>query len=347
MASKSFAKNRDISIDLLRGSVVLLMIITHTNALFYATDNVGWLGFFTWLGATVCFTAFLFCSGAVYGMKFSDKSYKFTFERLWQRVIYIMSGYYVSAFAVVILSQQSIPSFNEVMRVIFLIDVPIFTEFIVAFALVDILVYILQGTLRFSLRKPIILLFLAASIYFASRYLYRVDLYTEILNSYKSLFVGHEGLHRFGVLSYFPILSLGLAWGYWNRKLKMKQLVLALLFLTLVAVNYIVDEVLGFKQIRFPPSLLFLSYGVAYIVAFIAISPYLSRLKHIVSGFSFLSFYTFEYYQLHIVVMYTVSILLGGMKYGALGAFLMSIIVIAIVTLLVKGIELRRGLKRT
>ncbi|WKZ31105.1 MAG: heparan-alpha-glucosaminide N-acetyltransferase domain-containing protein [Candidatus Dojkabacteria bacterium] len=347
MSTQKPNSERDNSIDLLRGSVVLWMIITHTNAIFYKFDNQGWLGFFTWLGATVCFTTFLFCSGSVYGIKFKDRGDRIPFEKLWQRVAYILSGYYVAAFAVVILSNQSLPSFNEIMRVLFFVEVPIFTEFILTFALVDILIFAFQKYLRISLSKPYILLIVAVVVYVAAAYLYKVDLKIELLNAYKALFVGHEELHRFGLLSYFPVLAIGLAWGYWSHNIKDRRVFLGIAFAIMAAGIYIAEHRLGFGQDRFPPSLLFLAYGVAYAALFLLLSELITRLKPLASSLKYMSRYTFEYYQLHVIVMYTVSILVAGQRFGAIGAAAAAIFVILVVSLLVRLIELRRSKKLT
>lgn len=342
MSENIASKERDSSIDLLRGSVVLWMVITHTNALFYNFDGHGWLGFFTWLGATVCFTTFLFCSGSVYGMKFKDKNHVITFRKLWQRLTYIITGYYVTAFAVVILGNQAIPSFDEIIKVLFFIEVPIFTEFILAFALADILIFILQRILHRSLVKPYLLLIITILISLFAWVLYNIDFKIEILNAYKSLLVGHEGLHRFGILTYFPVLAVGLLWGYWNSKLRERSIVLVAVLAALAAFIIFSEQYLGFRQDRWPPSVLFLSYGMAYIALFLLLVPYILKLKPLSNALKFLSNYTFEYYQLHVIVMYTLSIVVNGAKYDQLTAALMAVLVVLMVTLLIKLIIAKR-----
>ena len=127
MTTKSInkTKERDYSLDFLRGLAVIFMVITHVFALFYKGPNpiMDW---FIWWGATVCFTTFLFIFSVLYGLKLSKGGLDVKKEL--KRFGVILAGYYLIGFWVSLFWGEQTP-----LEVLLFIKQPEFVEFIIAF----------------------------------------------------------------------------------------------------------------------------------------------------------------------------------------------------------------------
>ena len=111
-------KNRDFSIDFLRATAILLMTITHVNALLYLGKNPI-LDIFTTAGATLCFSIFLFCSAYVNGLKI-QKGSTFSFKDTINRVLEIYMVYVILGILVTFVLDSNI-SFSKITNIVLLI----------------------------------------------------------------------------------------------------------------------------------------------------------------------------------------------------------------------------------
>ena len=73
-------KERDYALDILKSIAIVLMSFVHINSLLQV--NTGVLDKITFLGATVCFSVFLFAIGYVAGKKIVERK-----EDSWKKVI--------------------------------------------------------------------------------------------------------------------------------------------------------------------------------------------------------------------------------------------------------------------
>jgi hypothetical protein len=323
-------RNRDLTIDFLRGTAVLLMIITHVNGLFDGS-HIFILDRFTFTGATVCFTTFLFCSSVIYGLKLSKGS--ISKDSLLRRVGKILLVYYILAFFITIIT-TGIPTFRQIFSLFIFEELPVFIEFLLAFALFDIVTFIFQKPIKKFLGQPILFILFALLVYFFSRYLNTLEIGDNYLSVIKALLVGHENIHSFGILSYFPIYVLGLIWGrYLIGKAFSNKIALVL---GITAYTLLIGmKALEFDWERWPPSVVFHLYGLAYIGIVYFLSKYLLKMKYISNYIVYLSMNTLEYYFLHVIVIFVLFTIISTKFENAFAVILMNILVFFICTIII------------
>ncbi len=296
------------------------MIITHTNGMFYKGSG-DWLDFFTWTGATVCFTLFLFAFGASYGIKLTKTRLNFS-EGL-ERTMKMLAGYYIVAFVVRILGTECQSRDCQLWEILTFIDIPQFTEFILAFVLFDLMILVFRRPLRFLLRFPLTLAVVSIGIYTAGILLNQLNVGDGYSVVIKELLVGHEDLHRFGILPYFPVLAAGL---YWGRLIAEDRRNLFQISAFVAIFSLIFTQGIKFIGIsdwnRWPPSVFFSMYGMTYVFGIIFVTKLLEKTR-IIEKISPLknvlikaSKNTFPIYKYHIVFIMFTACLLNFAQFG-------------------------------
>jgi uncharacterized membrane protein len=220
-------QKRVFLIDLARATAVLLMIITHViSVVFSHREGSSHIAFFVGaLGGTASFTMFLLLSGATSyittinidpGNRREVKRRRF---KAIKRTIQILLAYYLLAalslfvygLAFTNLTPEDIVT--DILQIVLLLRVPEFTEFLVTFVVFSLSIVFFRRVYRFIVKDFRILILTSAVSYFAGTLLYQVDLGQDRLNLIKALFSGHENLHTFPFLQYFPVLLIGLYLG--------------------------------------------------------------------------------------------------------------------------------------
>jgi hypothetical protein len=239
------------------------MIVTHVFSLFYSGNSFFW-EWWIWWGATVCFTIFLFVFASLYGKKISSNSLQPVKEILrmgWLLLSYFLIGLYVQLF----LSNLNIDHFGKYLIPIFTLEhLPGLTEFILTFALYIGLIIAFHQFLQKLISNVWVTLLSSFLVYWLSRHLYELNTPFALLQSLKAQLVGHADLHAFGILSYFPVFAIGLWWGtiFDNESLKNKLLpIFSITCLGALTILYVTDLS---DWGRWPPTVLFLLYGLTF-----------------------------------------------------------------------------------
>ena len=265
-------KGRESNLDVLRAVAIIVMVMAHSVAFFHDFSNSTLL-YLMHFGNTVAFTTFLFTSGAVAYIAYlkNDKKLKTKNKRLLSRLLYLLIGYYVIAII------GNIKDFNLIRTILF-IDVPGFTEFILAFVLYGIFLIPFGKFYRFLINNWLISLLFALGLYLVGYLIFPLD-FGEIGNSYKSLFAGHQGLFRFPILQYFPVYMLGLHWGKFilNKNSKSSPggqkeisflVMLVFSLITLIGNVFLLNT--GLFE-RWPPAPLFLTTSLSFVFVILTI----------------------------------------------------------------------------
>jgi len=253
-------KGRDFSIDFLRATAILLMTITHVNALLYLGDNPI-LDIFTTAGATLCFSIFLFCSAYVTGLKI-QKGSTFPLKDTLNRALEIYMVYVVLGIFVTFVAKGSM-NFDTINNIVLLNYIPEFTEFLIAFILFSFLPLFFSKQLSYLLNKPLILILVTILIYILGSFVYsEISKYTypDAVRIFLENIFGYKSLHRFPLTYYLPIYSLGIFLSRYNKRG---------MLITVLLTSFVIFSILSAFQLshwyRWPPSVLFLLYGFIYI----------------------------------------------------------------------------------
>lgn len=342
--SHKYRSDRDISLDLLRVIAIILMIITHVNGLFYRGSN-DLLDYFTWLGATVCFTLFLFAYGFGYGRKFTVKNKKdfktITLQSFLRRWLNMLFWYYVVAGIVYLVLGKDFKT-KHIIDIVLLQRIPDFTEFILAFILYDFILWILQKWFWYLLKKPKYLMILALTMYFFSIAGYGIEFDSKILLWAKGLLVGHADLHRFGILTYFLVLVAGMFWGKASmqkyriviKDIEFNKIELSfILFIIFLFCSYAL-KLTGFSiWNRWPASLHFILYGLYFCFLVIFMGEILAKRllftnKKVLEILVTISKNTFKFYRYHVIILMLLICLLNNSVYdktATMGLFVLVI----------------------
>ncbi|MBT3817458.1 MAG: DUF1624 domain-containing protein [Candidatus Magasanikbacteria bacterium] len=322
------------ALDFLRGSAVFFMLITHINAVFLKDYNL-FLDKLTWFGATICFSTFLFCFAFIYGLKISKHT--LNKKRQIKRALQILVIYYISAFfAAFFLYGHLRP--DEIFDIVILKHIPLYTEFILAFVFYIILVILIEKPLKKAIKYPIPLLLFSIGIYLLSSLLYTIETSPQLLITLKNLFVGHEAHHTFGVLSYFPIFILGFLSGAIKKKKYKKKFLISLFAISTISLIFL--RVTGLSVwYRWPPSTLFLLYGISY-AFFIGISySYIKKITYLNKYFIHLGKNALHIFLLNIIVILGFSFLVDYEKYPTQRLLFIHLVFLIIISAIVISYE--------
>lgn len=241
------------------------MTITHINAVFY-TGNNPLLTFFTTLGATICFSIFLFTSSYAIGLGFS-KDKAITLKKTMRRVFQIYLVYLVLAILIEF-SLTTDLTISKILNITTLNYLPEFSEFLIAFITFALLSYIFQKQIKLLIKKPLLLLSISVIVYIIGNTLHAITslhTYPDIVRIIFENLFGYKDLHRFPIFQYLPIYSLGLILST-NKKYTKYILITT----TILLISSLFLNLSGWY--RWPPSMEFLSYGAIYLSSLLIIN---------------------------------------------------------------------------
>lgn len=324
LRSKKYEKDkkklRESSLDIVRGMAVFLMILAHTVAFFHSGGNKT-LTFLQNIGDTVCFTLFLYVSGATsyYAYISSTKSdWKTKKYNLLKRLVLLLFGYYFVAIVSSLHNFKLPPDsswLNHIAGIILLIKVPGYTEFLIPFLFFGALGLIFKRELRGLSKNLIAIIALSALAYATGTLLYHVDVPSG-LTALKSLVVGDKDLYRFPILQYTPVFLLGIASGQIlkntrSHKKKLKFFALSSIpFLFFILISVFVGQIAKFPYTndfqRWPPAISFLSWGLglSFSLSYILLKMHVKERQGLIARIlSYLGAHAFGLYIIHLVIL--------------------------------------------
>lgn len=327
---KRSPKKRFPEIDFLRGSAIFLMVTTHTNVIF-AKDYNFILDKLTWWGVTVCFSVFLFCFAYIYGLKLSGNK-KLNLKKQIKRIFILLFVYYLSSFFNYYFLSNSI-SAKEFYSILTFQSLPIFTTFIIPFFLYVILILIFYPVFKKLLKQPILFFLISFVVYFLGGWLYTLDAGGNFLNTIKTLMAGNGSVHSFGVLSYFPVFVFGfIAGGTQKNKIRKSPALLIFIICSILFVFLRISDPSFWR--RFPPSVLFLLYGIIYSFGVILLYKYIKKVSLLKKYFIFLGKKSLFIFLINVIVILGLSSLLNHEKFGVKTVWLLQFLIIIIISLL-------------
>jgi len=282
------------------------MIITHAIGVFYNGNNavIEWI---SWWGGTVCFTIFLFVFAAVYGLKLHKGELDVRHEL--KRAFVTLIAYYAIALWVFVFGEWKFgpvdSSFwSDIFAILRLEKLMYFTEFILAFVLYIVAIALLQRWLRPLLAKPVLGILVGLGGYWVGLLLHSLSWDSGVKGTIKAHLVGNGDIHSFPLLSYLPVVMLGLLWGYWLRQGGFDRWKWAKLGALCMLGLWVVLRITGWvPEDRFPPTLFFLSYGLTFSFVTLALFKLLEKVRWIERPFFFVGKHAFTFYFLHILIM--------------------------------------------
>lgn len=250
-------KERDYPLDILKSIAIMLMSFVHINSLLQV--NSGILDKITFLGATVCFSVFLFGIGFVAGKKITNGE-KDSWKKVLHKILLIYVCYLVIGIASYFISKGQL-SFVSIYNIAILNNLPEYSEFLISLIFFTLLTQLIHKPLQKHISKPYLLIEISILLFIVGSILSTFELSNSVLIWLQKHLVGSQnGTHVFPILQYMPIYVMGILFAKYRSKI-VYFWVFSLSFLLLVILM-----ALGAPGwYRWPPSLNFLLYGVIFI----------------------------------------------------------------------------------
>lgn len=313
---------RLLELDLVKAVAIFLMVFTHL-AIFFYDFNSEFGNFISDNGGYLSFTLFLFVSAGTLPLlekKYSAKSLR---VKLLKRGIIFYLLYSLLAVFIV-----GIGSWFEVAT---LSNIPELADFLIAFALFfPWSILIIHIHRKFSWQG---LLIFAAITYIIGASLNSVLLEGMLLDL-KSLFAGHSDWHRFPVLQYTLVSSVGYIYVAHRAWFTTYRTTLLSLIISVAAVAAF--QLTGFE--RWAPSLGFLLYGLSFIFLLLALWNYLPTSQSVNKGLEAVSSKVVGILVSHLFIVVAMSKVVEN-------RFSLIVIVITTLLLIVFGMWCGRWLK--
>jgi hypothetical protein len=297
--------NRNLTIDTLRAFAIILMLITHINGLLSNSTN-SFISLLTHIGATVSYIAFLFCFAYIQGIQLNQK--KVSATKSIKKGLILLFWYYVTAVLAQYLLTQTL-TFTQTAQIFSLQIFPEYTEFLIPYALLTFLLPLLQNFYKFSTQNIYRTVLIGLLLYIIGSFISSIYLNSTILNSYIALIAGSKELHTFGLLSYAIPYLLGIYAG--RNSMTNQKLFNGISAITVVLVCILLNVTNISSWQRWPPSVYFILYGLAFIFIILTIAHIFYQNELISKSILFLSTNTLTIFILNVIIIMIISLYVG------------------------------------
>lgn len=268
--------DKHIGIGYMKSFLTVSMIFAHLIQII-APDRNQLFSFISIYVNLTTFSAFFFCFGYVYQLAyFSREDDLVSRKKIFTGLYKTLCSFYISAlFFRIIKSGEWKFDLNNIISIILLKDIPVYSEFLIAFSLVSVIILVFYKYVKAVMGNGwIVMLSLAL---FLPYYLVPKD-----ISIYSGLFIGSYSHALFPVVCYFPFFLFGgfisINREYLNYKVLITSMLCTFLFLYYTY---------RFHQIpsRFPPSPIWLAGAAFPIYVYYLLFDWLGK-KDISSKFS-------------------------------------------------------------
>ncbi|MBR3794968.1 MAG: hypothetical protein IKK34_02905 [Clostridia bacterium] len=236
---------RDKSIDVGRGLLVLLMVYCHVLQ-FYGDSQI-----FSLVGLLIdginmtVFPTFVFYFGMTAVLAYLRKPYLRALPGMVKTSMRAYGAFVVSGVGFRILREGKALGPGTVRRVMQLLDIPGWSEFLIAFALYGLLLIVLFPLLGALSRRPVVSLFAGAACVACCVLVPYGKVPTRL-----ALLIGGRDFSYFPVVQYMPYFLAGMVFAQGDKRTRRQMLLLAVLCTTAGAAYWVAD---GRMPSRFPP----------------------------------------------------------------------------------------------
>ena len=240
---------RDLSLDFTKAILVSLMIVSHTFA--FLSPSADCVHDFRVYVKLTTFSGFFFVFGCTIYLAYFAKKVNMK-RKIGKGVLRILIVYFISAFSMIMLIEKD-HSLSRFIRILFLCEIPGWCEFLISFALLLPIAYLLRHTLD-KITDNWRLTALAVLFSFMSTFIpYQYIKPTQI-----ELLIGGLDGYLFPVLQYSSFFVVGFYCQKHGSFRKRNTLLLAV-FAMLVSLGFIIKT--DILLYRFPPRLPWVLFG--------------------------------------------------------------------------------------
>lgn len=332
-------RQRNDAIDVFKGLTALFMVLAHVIYFAKTGDQAFFSQALVFINLTT-FTTLLFLSGigcylAYLRTDISAQEFSAKKNKLITKFVKLVFCFYLIALVgnLPALLDQSIDPITQLIEIVVLIDLPTYAEFLITFMFFYLLIYFLRPLIKKITNNFILVVIVSVLCYLLGMYIYQMQIPSQLL-SLKSIIAGNSDWYRFPILQYVPVFLIGAYFGkliaYQDQQLENRlKKILTIFFVVLAIISFGLK--LAWQQnpleMRWPPDYSFLIIGVTYAMLMIFI------IEKVVSKFKFkmldyVGKNLFDFYLVHIILLYVVKYALGEMHLSGAEAVLYYLIIV-------------------
>ncbi|MDI9519968.1 MAG: hypothetical protein QM308_02240 [Bacillota bacterium] len=237
---------RDRSLDIFKGLLVIMMTCCHVSQFFGDHDAHPLLNSLETAANVLVFPGFVLAFGAAAQLAYYRKPFKKALPGMLRMVARSLAAFYLSGIAFRVIREGKPFGASAVQRILLLQDLPGWSEFLAAFAVIGVLSILLYAPVKATQGRPWLLI-PAGLVCLLMCFLP----YQSIRHPLLRLLAGTTAYACFPALQYLPYFLIGV---YYARGGKSKWSLPALLFL-MTALGLLRWRQLGYLPTRFPPDI--------------------------------------------------------------------------------------------
>ncbi|WP_460970034.1 acyltransferase family protein [Spirosoma migulaei] len=328
---------RHTSIDYMKSFLVIGMILAHSIQLLSQPKGFFWL-FSTGINL-ITFSGFFFCFGYVFYGAYLVRKHENIRQKIAKTALKTLIGYYLSSFASSLLLTEHFTgnkyelSFASSLKVIVFLEIPWYSEFLLAFFLITVLVFLFLSFFRKLITSKVLAVGIVTFCLLVLLFLPNSLAIPYPLN----LFVGDRDRLIFPVIQYMPAFLIGIYFARYKFEFQWIVFLLSLVGSGLFAFYYLKNHEL---PTRFLPSIYWVlgSTGILY-VYFLA-TNWLEKRSIVIVSVLLIGMNTLFYLLISNFILFALSITLKTTPSIALGIGIFIIATIGFLTSLVQKFRL-------
>ncbi len=261
-------KKRFVELDYFKGILVIFMVLCHCIQ-FFGHEGEIVQGTITTIINLTTFSGFFFAFGYAHQLSYLDKDYKAVVGRMLIGTVKILIAYYISGICFYAFAKDMIYNPDTVLDVILFRAFPGWSEFLVSFVMLNLLVIIFFKLIK-KANYVVLIIWAAVSV------LLCFIPYEAVTSSVLSLFIGSTHFVTFPVLQYSVFYIAGVVVAKKGLKPNFKMFIISLIPTVAFIVYYAVG---GHQPSRFPPHFLYIFGSALVLVFYFFVSYKLLRFK--------------------------------------------------------------------
>jgi hypothetical protein len=264
-------KQRDHSIDIMKGLLVYGMILAHVIQFFSPFHLFeGSLYISDFFINLITFSGFFFCFGYTSDLSYYRKPFKNVFCKMLVNTFKTLVAFYISGVFFRLFISNSPLQWETLKNIITLNDIPGWSEFLVSFTLVTLLGLLLFKPIQFIVERKLWFIVICAGLLCTT-----FIPYESVTSTQLGLLIGTTEYASFPVLQYFPYYLIGVFFARHRTSFNYRYL-----FISLVASAVFIfkwtDQDFTLPQ-RFPPSIYWILGPAMILYGYYLLSKVLSR----------------------------------------------------------------------
>ncbi|MCM8709683.1 hypothetical protein M2651_01440 [Clostridium sp. SYSU_GA19001] len=261
--------DREYSIDIFKGFLVMGMVLVHVMQFFSDGMIYPIIDYFINYGNIITFSGFVFCFGYAVQISYMNKDFKFIWKKLLINILKTLIAFYISGITFKLFIDKSPFVYKTFINVFILKDIPGWSEFLASFACLNLVTLILFLPYKKLMENK--------KIYWAVFVLLLLTTfipYENVKINQLGILIGTKNFACFPVIQYMPFYILGMYFKKYNVSFYINYLIGAGALSAVPIFKFITQRKL---PNRFPPELEWILMPMLILYLYYLVSKFLEK----------------------------------------------------------------------